>query len=137
MYVSKVKNLYLFTVRRGYSKNTWHSRRGGGRGVWHIVTLTLLKIWNMVFSDFGDAQFCVTARLGFKRYFLCNAFNSSRQISLKNQWLKNEKCHTGGVGWWGSEKSQKGVTYYLNDPFQRLHQIVFLQSCRTMLYFHL
>ncbi len=47
------------------------------------------------------------------RYFLYNAFNSSRQIRIKNQWSKTEKCHTGDGG---GGKRQKSVKYYLNDP---------------------
>ncbi len=88
------KFIFYFSIRG-------HSNNGG----WHNVRQTLWAFWNIVFSVFGSAKFLLMARLGFERYFPHIVFNSSRQIRSKNQWSKNEKCHTGWGG--GPEKCQK------------------------------
>ena len=55
------------------------------------------------------------SRLGFKRHFLHNSFQSSVPRGLRKQLFKKIKCHIGGGGG-GSEKCQKSVKYYLNAP---------------------
>ncbi len=57
---------------------------------------------------------CFRARLCFKTDFHSISFPNSKYFELKNQLLKQEKCHPRGGA--VSEKGQKSVTYFLNDP---------------------
>ena len=52
------------------------------------------------------------ARLGFKRPFLSNSLHISNPISLKTAVFKSKMSR--------SQKSSKNVTYYLNDPLNKM-----------------
>jgi len=64
---------------------------------------------------FGSKNSCLTARLGFIRYFLTCLLHISKHISHKNSHLKR-KMSQGAGGGGGAKKGQKNVTYYLNGP---------------------
>ncbi len=66
----------------------------------------------LFFNAFGSKEFCLTAKRGFKRSFLNDSHNNSKQIKLKYKWFEKEKWQTGV----GAKKCQKSVTHYLNKP---------------------
>jgi hypothetical protein len=59
--------------------------QGGGPGGWvnNVSNIIFFTFRNFDFKTFGSEKFCLTAGLGFKRYFII--IHLAVQIRLKNQ----------------------------------------------------
>jgi hypothetical protein len=81
---------FLATPLVHSSNTSWHSRE---EGALQLVTKTFCSFWNTVFNAFGTKEFCLTARVGFKRSLIIRKWKMSHGRGLGRVEEVLKKCH--------------------------------------------